>query len=35
MLLYSRGSENDVLGEEELKEGLAGAFKKLGEKKKV
>jgi nickel-dependent lactate racemase len=35
MLLYSRGSENDVLGEEDLRKGLAEAYKKLGEKKKV
>jgi nickel-dependent lactate racemase len=35
MLLYSRGSENDVLGEEDLRKGLAEALKKLGVKKKV
>ncbi len=35
MLLYSRGSESDVLYEEDLKNGLNQAFSKLGEKKKV
>jgi nickel-dependent lactate racemase len=35
MLLYSRGSEIDVLGEEDLRQGLAEAFTKLGAKKKV
>ena len=35
MLLYSRGSENDVLGEEDLRKGLGEAFTKLGGKKKV
>ncbi|MGD0036738.1 MAG: lactate racemase domain-containing protein [Bacteroidota bacterium] len=35
MLLYSRGSENDILNEEDLRMGLAEAFLKLGAKKKV
>lgn len=35
MLLYSRGSENDILNEEDLRKGLAEAFLKLGAKKKV
>ncbi len=35
MLFYSRGSENDVLNEEDLKNGLTEAFKKLGIKNKV
>jgi nickel-dependent lactate racemase len=35
MLLYSRGSENNVLYEEDLKKGLTEAFLKLGVKKKV
>jgi len=35
MLLYSRGSESDVLYEEDLKKGLTEAFLKLGMKKKV
>jgi nickel-dependent lactate racemase len=35
MLLYSRGSESDVLYEEDLKKGLTEAFLKLGVKKKV
>ena len=35
MLLYSRGSERDVLYEEDLKKGLTQAFLKLGVKKKV
>jgi nickel-dependent lactate racemase len=35
MLLYSRGSEKDVLSEEDLKNGLIEAFTKLGGKKKV
>jgi nickel-dependent lactate racemase len=35
MLLYSRGSESDVLYEEDLKQGLTEAFLKLGAKKKV
>jgi nickel-dependent lactate racemase len=35
MLLYSRGSEKDVLSEEDLRKGLAEAFAKLGAKKKV
>ena len=35
MLLYSRGSEVDVLNEEDLRKGLAEAFTKLGAKKKV
>jgi nickel-dependent lactate racemase len=35
MLLYSRGSEIDVLNEEDLRKGLAEAFRKLGTKKKV
>ena len=35
MLLYSRGSEKDVLSEEDLRIGLAEAFSKLGAKKKV
>jgi nickel-dependent lactate racemase len=35
MLLYSRGSENDVLQEEDLRKGLFEALDKLGAKKKV
>jgi nickel-dependent lactate racemase len=35
MLLYSRGSEQDVLGEEDLRKGLEAAFKSLGVRKKV
>lgn len=35
MLFYSRGSENDILNEEDLRKGLAEAFLKLGAKKKV
>jgi nickel-dependent lactate racemase len=35
MLLYSRGSVNEILNEEDLKNGLTQAFSKLGEKKKV
>ncbi|MBN2213251.1 MAG: DUF2088 domain-containing protein [Bacteroidales bacterium] len=35
MLLYSRGSENDVLGHEDLKNGLFEALRKLGQKTKV
>jgi nickel-dependent lactate racemase len=35
MLLYSRGSETDVLTEEDLRKGLAEAFAQLGVKKKV
>ena len=35
MLLYSRGSEFDVLGEEDLRKGLVEAFAKLGARKKV
>jgi nickel-dependent lactate racemase len=35
MLLYSRGSETDALTEDDLREGLAEAFTKLGVKKKV
>jgi nickel-dependent lactate racemase len=35
MLLYSRGSENDVLTEEDLRKGLFEALAKLGAKKKV
>jgi nickel-dependent lactate racemase len=35
MLFYSRGSESDVLYEEDLKRGLTQAFLKLGVKKKV
>ncbi|HJX70783.1 MAG TPA: hypothetical protein VJ346_02490, partial [Bacteroidales bacterium] len=35
MLLYRRGSENDMLGPEDLKNGLFEALKKLGQKKKV
>jgi nickel-dependent lactate racemase len=35
MLLYSRGSEKDVLGPEDLKNGLYEALKKLGQKTKV
>ena len=35
MLLYSRGSEQDVLGEEDLRNGLEAAFKSLGVRKKV
>lgn len=35
MLLYARGSEQDVLVEKDLREGLSEAFKKLGVRKKV
>ncbi|MFO7656079.1 MAG: lactate racemase domain-containing protein [Bacteroidales bacterium] len=35
MLLYSRGSENDVLGPDDLKNGLIEALSKLGSRKKV
>lgn len=35
MLLYSRGSENDVLGPEDLKNGLIEALTRLGNRKKV
>ena len=35
MLLYSRGSENDVLESEDLRNGLFEALKKLGQKSKV
>ena len=35
MLFYSRGSENDVLSSEDLKNGLIEALDKLGQKKKV
>jgi nickel-dependent lactate racemase len=35
MLLYSRGSEHDVLTEGDLRKGLAEAFSKLGMKQKV
>ncbi|MBN1396565.1 MAG: DUF2088 domain-containing protein [Bacteroidetes bacterium] len=35
MLFYSRGSENDALNEEDLKNGLTEAFKKVGKKNKV
>jgi nickel-dependent lactate racemase len=35
MLLYSRGSEDDVLSEEDLRKALVEAFAKLGTKKKV
>jgi nickel-dependent lactate racemase len=35
MLFYSRGSESDVLSEEDLRKGLIEAFVKLGVKKKV
>ena len=35
MLLYSRGSEKDVLSEEDLRRGIAEAFSKFGAKKKV
>ena len=35
MLLYSRGSENDILEPEDLKNGLFEALEKLGQKKKV
>jgi nickel-dependent lactate racemase len=35
MILYSRGSENDVLLEEDLKKGLSEALAKLGARKKV
>jgi nickel-dependent lactate racemase len=35
MLYYSRGSRNDVLTQNDLKEGLKIAFDKLGQKKKV
>jgi nickel-dependent lactate racemase len=35
MVLYSRGSENDVLHEEDLRNGLSEALGKLGVRKKV
>ena len=35
MIYYSRGSEQDVLGEEDLKKGLNEALDKLGSRKKV
>ena len=35
MLLYSRGSENDILTEDDLRKGLFEALAKLGVKKKV
>ncbi len=35
MLLYARGSERDALNENDLRQGLAEAFKKLGDRKKV
>lgn len=35
MVLYQRGSENDVLHEEDLRKGLSEALGKLGSKKKV
>jgi nickel-dependent lactate racemase len=35
MLLYSRGSEKDILSEEDLRNGLGEAFTKLGVKRKV
>ena len=35
MLLYSRGSENDVLSSEDLKKGLFTALDKLGQKNKI
>jgi nickel-dependent lactate racemase len=35
MLYYSRGSEKDVLLEEDLKEGLSAALTKIGPRKKV
>jgi nickel-dependent lactate racemase len=35
MLLYSRGSEHDILQEGDLRKGLFEAFEKLGAKKKV
>lgn len=35
MLLYSRGSENDILDSKDLKEALESSFEKLGEKKRV
>lgn len=35
MLLFAKGSENTALTEQEIKEGLYSAFKKLGERKKV
>ncbi len=35
MLLYSRGSENDILNSEDLKTGLLEALEKLGTRKKV
>jgi nickel-dependent lactate racemase len=35
MLLYSRGSENDILTEEDLRKGLFEALEKLGPRKKV
>jgi nickel-dependent lactate racemase len=35
MLLYNRGSEKDILSEEDLRKGLGEAFTKLGVKRKV
>jgi nickel-dependent lactate racemase len=35
MLLYSRGSEKDMLSEEDLRKGLVEAYTKLGAKRKV
>ncbi|MFC2084731.1 lactate racemase domain-containing protein [Bacteroidota bacterium] len=35
MLLFTKGSENSVLSENEVKEGLFSALNKLGEKRKV
>lgn len=35
MLFFAKGSEDTVLTEEEIKEGLYSSFEKLGEKKKV
>ena len=35
MILYKRGSENEVLSEQDLREGLFEALGKLGERKKV
>lgn len=35
MLFYSRGSENDALTENDLRQGLVEAFEKLGARKKV
>jgi nickel-dependent lactate racemase len=35
MMLYSRGSEHDVLSESDVRNGLSEAYKKLGVRKKV